>query len=114
MPLDLTAAVSEIQQGRSTAVDALARSQAAADLPVNQHTFIRRFAGTQAVAAGIDAQAAAGLPLPPLAGLSVSIKDLFDVAGHPTTGASRALDRASAAGRDCTAVSRLRSSATRT
>lgn len=108
MPLDLTAALSEIQLGRSTAVDALARSQAAADLPVNRHTFIRRFAGTQAVAAGIDAQAAAGLPLPPLAGLAVSIKDLFDVAGHPTSGASRALADATPAARDCTAVSRLR------
>ena len=108
MPLDLTAAVSDIQQRRSTAVDALARSQAAADLPVNRHTFIRRFAGTQAVAAGIDAQAAAGLPLPPLAGLSVSIKDLFDVAGHPTTGGSRALADAQPSARDCSAVSRLR------
>jgi aspartyl-tRNA(Asn)/glutamyl-tRNA(Gln) amidotransferase subunit A len=108
MPLDLTAAVSDIQLRRSTAVGALALSQAAADLPVNRHTFIRRFAGTQAVAAGIDAQAAAGLPLPPLAGLAVSIKDLFDVAGHPTTGGSRALAEAQPATRDCTAVSRLR------
>jgi amidase/aspartyl-tRNA(Asn)/glutamyl-tRNA(Gln) amidotransferase subunit A len=108
MPLDLTAVISEIQLGRSTAVDALARSEAAADLPVNRHTFIRRFAGPQAVAAGIDAQAAAGLPLPPLAGLAVSIKDLFDVAGHPTSGASRALAHAPPAAIDCTAVSRLR------
>jgi aspartyl-tRNA(Asn)/glutamyl-tRNA(Gln) amidotransferase subunit A len=108
MPLDLTAAVSDIQLRRSTAVDALALSQAAADLPVNRHTFIRRFAGTQAVAAGIDAQAVAGLPLPPLAGLAVSVKDLFDVAGHPTTGGSRALAEAQPATRDCTAVSRLR------
>jgi amidase/aspartyl-tRNA(Asn)/glutamyl-tRNA(Gln) amidotransferase subunit A len=108
MPLDLTAVISEIQLGRSTAVDALARSEAAADLPVNRHTFIRRFAGPQAVAAGIDAQAAAGLPLPPLAGLAVSIKDLFDVAGHPTSGASRALADAPPAAIDCTAVSRLR------
>jgi amidase/aspartyl-tRNA(Asn)/glutamyl-tRNA(Gln) amidotransferase subunit A len=108
MPLDLTAVISEIQLGRSTAVDALARSQAAADLPVNRHTFVRRFAGPQAVAAGIDAQAAAGLPLPPLAGLAISIKDLFDVAGHPTSGASRALADAPPAAIDCTAVSRLR------
>jgi len=108
MPLDLTAARSDILQGRSTASEMLARSQAAADAPVNAHSFIRRFHGATVVAAAVDAQHAAGAPLPPLAGLAVSIKDLFDVAGYPTTGASRALDDAPPATHDCPAVARLR------
>jgi len=41
--------------------------------------------------------AAAGVPLPVLAGRPVSVKDLFDVAGFPTTGASAA--RTAMAGR---------------
>ena len=43
-----------------------------------------------------------------LGGLSVSIKDLFDVAGQPTRAASRILADAAPAARDCTAVARLR------
>ena len=108
MPLDLTAARSDIQQGRLSAAEALARSQAAADAPLNAHSFLRRFEGGAAVAAGIDAQQRAGLPLPPLAGLAVSVKGLFDVARHPTTAASKALADAPAAARDCPAVARLR------
>ncbi|WP_332775278.1 amidase [Polaromonas sp.] len=44
-----------------------------------------------------------------LAGLPVSIKDLFDVAGQTTAAGSRVLSRAPAAQADCPAVARLRS-----
>jgi amidase/aspartyl-tRNA(Asn)/glutamyl-tRNA(Gln) amidotransferase subunit A len=51
---------------------------------------------------------AAGAPLPALAGLPVSIKDLFDVAGFPTTAASATLADAAVASVDSAAVARLR------
>jgi Asp-tRNA(Asn)/Glu-tRNA(Gln) amidotransferase A subunit family amidase len=56
----------------------------------------------------MDAQRDAGAPLPILAGLAVSIKDLFDVAGHPTTAGSRSMGDALAATHDSMAVARLR------
>src|SRR5206468_3736501 len=51
---------------------------------------------------------AAGAPLPPLAGLAVSVKDLFDVQGQPTTAGSVVLEGAPPAAADCAAVARLR------
>jgi len=43
-----------------------------------------------------------------LGGLTVSVKDLFDVAGQVTRGGARALDGAAPAGQDCVAVARLK------
>ncbi len=43
-----------------------------------------------------------------LAGLAVSIKDLFDIAGQPTTAASASMADAQPAHADCVAVRRLR------
>lgn len=43
-----------------------------------------------------------------LGGLTVSVKDLFDVAGHATRGGARALDGATPALQDCVAVARLK------
>ena len=51
---------------------------------------------------------APGIPNSPLAGLPVSVKDLFDVKGQVTAAGSRVLARASAASGDCPAVARLR------
>lgn len=106
---DLCASRARITAGEVTASALLEASLAAADGPLARHAFIRRFdAQARAVAAGVDAAHAAGAPLPPLAGLSVSIKDLFDIAGTPTTGGSTVLASSSPAGADCPAVSRLR------
>jgi aspartyl-tRNA(Asn)/glutamyl-tRNA(Gln) amidotransferase subunit A len=52
----------------------------------------------------MDALRAAGLPQTPLAGIPISIKDLFDVAGEITLAGSRALEDSSAAVRDAIAV----------
>lgn len=102
---DLHDARSAIASGRRRAVDLL-DTALAADAP---RAFVRRFeASARATAAAVDAVHAAGAPLPPLAGLAVSVKDLFDVAGAPTTGGSRALGDAPAAAADATAVARLR------
>ena len=109
MPTDLIKAASQVTSGRESASALLEASLAQADGAANRHTFIRRFdAQARAAARALDAQREAGAPLPPLAGLAVSIKDLFDVAGFPTTAASRSLHDAEPAREDCPAVARLR------
>jgi len=109
MTNDLTTARNAILQGRLTATDALLTSLASAHGSVNAHTYIRRFdTQARAAAAAVDAQVAAGAPLPRLAGLAVSVKDLFDVQGQPTTAASRVLAEVASAAGDCPAVERLR------
>lgn len=50
----------------------------------------------------------AGYRLSPLAGLPVSIKDLFDIRGEPTLAGSKALDDAPPATRDAVIVERLK------
>ncbi len=109
MTNDLTAARDAILLGQLSAADALAASLARADLPGNANTYVRRF-DKQGLAAAlsIDAQFAAGGPLPRLGGLAISVKDLFNVQGHPTTAASRVLACAQPASADCPAVARLR------
>jgi aspartyl-tRNA(Asn)/glutamyl-tRNA(Gln) amidotransferase subunit A len=56
----------------------------------------------------VDAARAGKLPLPPFAGIPISIKDLFDVAGEVTRAASRVLDTQPAAARDADIVALLR------
>jgi len=51
---------------------------------------------------------ASDAPSGPLAGMPVSVKDLFDVAGQVTKAGSKALRNASIASVDCPAVARLR------
>jgi len=109
MTPDLIAARREIAARRSTAERELDACLVAADSPANRHSFVRRFdAMARAAARAVDAQHAAGAPLPPLAGLAVSIKDLFDVAGQPTTAGSIVLRDAAPAAADAPAVARLR------
>jgi aspartyl-tRNA(Asn)/glutamyl-tRNA(Gln) amidotransferase subunit A len=109
MTKDLTAARDAIQQGRLRAADALAESLASADSSINAHTFIRRFdAQARASADAVDSIFAAGAPLARLAGLAVSVKDLFNLHGQPTTAASRVLAASPPAEADCPAVARLR------
>jgi aspartyl-tRNA(Asn)/glutamyl-tRNA(Gln) amidotransferase subunit A len=57
----------------------------------------------------IDAQRRGGAKLPTLAGIPISIKDLFDEAGVVTLGGSTVLVGAPPAARDSTVVARLRS-----
>ncbi len=61
-----------------------------------------------AQADAIDELRANGVELTPLAGLPISIKDLFDVAGEPTTAGSRVLQDAPPAEHDAPVVARLR------
>jgi amidase/aspartyl-tRNA(Asn)/glutamyl-tRNA(Gln) amidotransferase subunit A len=109
MPTDLTQAAADIADGRRSAQAALDDALLQAASSANRSTFIRRFfAPARAAAQAIDLLREAGAPLPPLAGLAVSVKDLFDVAGFPTTAASRSLRDAPPAAHDSPAVARLR------
>lgn len=103
---DLVAARERITAGAARAADLLESALAAAGSPACANTFLRRFdAGARAAAAAADAQ---GAPWRPLAGLAVSIKDLFDVQGAPTTAASAAMADAAPATADAPVVARLR------
>src|SRR5207342_1941579 len=63
----------------------------------------------RAAADAADARARAGMPLGPLDGAIVSIKDLFDIAGEVTRAGSKALAAtAKPAAADAAAVRRLR------
>ena len=106
--IDLAAARDAIATGRDCSAAIYERTQQAADGDAMRHAFIRRFGGAAGVAAFVDAQHKAGAPLPPLAGLAVSVKDLFDVAGQATTAGSIVLAERPAAAVDAIAVARLR------
>ncbi len=109
MTHDLSAAREAILLGSESATGALARSALAAGAAANAHTYLQRFTGhAEATAAAVDLQFQAGVPLPPLAGLAVSVKALFDVAGFTTTAGSVALRARAPASADCPAVARLR------
>jgi aspartyl-tRNA(Asn)/glutamyl-tRNA(Gln) amidotransferase subunit A len=65
-------------------------------------------AGARAAADAHDCLRKAGTTLSPLAGIPISVKDLFDIAGQVTRAGSRALDGSAPAGADAPAVARLR------
>jgi aspartyl-tRNA(Asn)/glutamyl-tRNA(Gln) amidotransferase subunit A len=56
----------------------------------------------------VDALRRSGSPLPALAGIPISIKDLFDEAGSTTLGGSKVLVGSPPATRDCVVVDRLK------
>jgi amidase/aspartyl-tRNA(Asn)/glutamyl-tRNA(Gln) amidotransferase subunit A len=66
------------------------------------------FEAARATALRIDRSLSDGAPLTPLAGLAVSLKDLFDVEGETTAAGSIVLADAPAAAADAPAVARLR------
>lgn len=108
-PADLHDARGHIARGHATASALVDEALRRADGAAARSVYLRRFdAMARAQAQAVDALAAAGAPLPPLAGLAVSVKDLFDIAGQPTTGASRTLADAVPAVADCSVVARLR------
>ncbi|HEY9067961.1 MAG TPA: amidase, partial [Burkholderiaceae bacterium] len=109
MSTDLIAQCERISNGTTSAEAALDAALQHARDAANRHTFISLDEPVaRAAARGVDALRAAGGPLPPLAGLAVSVKDLFDVQGQRSTAAAKALADVAPAAADCTAVARLR------
>lgn len=100
---DLTATRTRLRDGATTVPDQLERCIEAAQAPSNAHTFVRTFFDAACTTA-----VQPDLPELPLAGLAVSVKDLFDVQGQPTPAGSTVLAQAPAATQDSPAVARLR------
>jgi Asp-tRNA(Asn)/Glu-tRNA(Gln) amidotransferase A subunit family amidase len=106
---DLIAARERLASGAASALSLMDASLHAAATPAAQNAFLRLFPDlARAQAEATDRLAGAGAPQMPLAGLAVSVKDLFDIAGQPTTGGSAALADAAPAACDSTTVARLR------
>ena len=81
----------------------------AAALPSAQHVFTKTYADAALAAARhADAAQKAGVQLGALAGLPVSVKDLYDVAGETTMAGSAVCEGEPPAARDAVAVARLR------
>jgi len=96
-------------QGSTTHADLVRRALDAASAPAARAVFTRLYA-QEAIACALaaDQRRVAGLPLGALAGLPVSIKDMFDVAGETTESASPSCAENPPAKRDAVAVQRLR------
>ncbi len=92
-----------LQTRRSGASAEMERCIAMAQAPACTHVFVRTLfdeARAEAAQPGIERK--------PLAGLAVSVKDLFDVRDQPTPAGSVVLAHAPVATADCAAVARLR------
>lgn len=110
-PESLASVARRLAQGQTTSLELVDAALARIHDPQGEgaHSFIRIFAAqARAVAQGWDKMRRAGVPLPPLAGIPVSVKDLCDVAGSPTTAGSKALQDQPAANSDAAVVARLR------
>ncbi len=107
----LPALASDLAAGRTTsrALVEAALARIADPAGEGSRVFVKVY--DQAARAAADAQdrlRAAGYVASPLAGIPISIKDLFDVAGEVTLAGSRALDDAPAAAADAPIVARLK------
>ena len=107
----LTALAADLAADRTTSRTLVEEALARIADPAGEgsRVFVKVYA--EAARAAADAQdrlRRAGYVASPLAGLPVSIKDLFDVAGEVTLAGSRALDDASPAQADAPIVARLK------
>lgn len=108
-PADIAMLNRLAQQGGLSRTALLDRAQARASEPAARSVLLHEnFAAAASVAAAADAAALAGKPLHPLAGLPVTIKDLFDIAGEVTRAASASRHDAAPARHDAPVVARLR------
>ncbi len=95
-----------MQSARDRLEAVLSRLAVRAD---NESVFVKLYPeAARAAADAADARRRAGVTLGPLDGTILSIKDLFDVAGEPTTAGSLLLSTAAPALRDAVIVRRLR------
>jgi len=106
MPQDLHAQRRAIASGQMSLADAVHQARLASMSSACKHVYISHPAQLLAEVAqeSNSNQASSG----PLAGLPISVKDLFDVAGEQTQAGSIVLTDAAPALTDCPAVARLR------
>lgn len=108
-PSGITALRARIDAGQTSHEAVVAQALEGAKGPAAEHVFTRLYADAALAAARhADAARQAGVQLPPLAGLPVSIKDLYDVAGETTLAGSIVRRDAAPATQDSVAVQRLR------
>ena len=107
MKQDLHAVARAIATGQTSLPDTLLQSRKLSLEPVCAHVYTQHPADVMAAAAEAARNKPAGAT-GPLAGLPVSIKDLFDVTGEVTLAGSTAMQGAAPAAADCPAVARLR------
>lgn len=107
--LDIATLRARIARGELSHEAVVAQALEGASADAAKHVFTRLY-GDAALAAArhADASRAAGVALPALAGLPVTVKDLYDVAGETTMAGSVVCDGEPAATADAVAVARLR------
>ena len=109
MTMILSDIASRLADGRLSARDHVETCLAAIDSEDGARAFITTNADTARKQANrIDKLRAAGAALPPFAGVTLSVKDLFDIAGEVTTAGSTVLADAEPAERDATVLAHLR------
>ena len=107
----LAGLAAELAAGRTTSVELVEAALARIEDPAGEgaRTYTKTYAAAaRAAAAASDCLRALGQVPSPLAGLPISIKDLFDVAGEVTLAGSVALDDRPSAAADAPIVRRLR------
>ena len=113
LPADIHVTRHALRTGQTSPPEILERAASIAQSEVCRHVFMP---GSLAASPFLTAKtpqaspvgAAFNEPALPLAGIPVSIKDLFDVAGQTTAAGSTVLANAPPAAEDCPAVARLR------
>ncbi|MEC9102150.1 MAG: amidase family protein, partial [Pseudomonadota bacterium] len=101
----------QLQRGEATSLDLVSEALAALNSPEGQgdKTFIRVYEKEAILQAeAIDKVRKSGVELHPLAGIPISIKDLFDVAGEVTLSGSIVRKKSDVARSDAYIVSMLR------
>ncbi len=109
--LTILGLAADLAAGHTTSRDLVEAALARIADPAGEgaRSFIRVYAdNARAAADAQDRLRRAGYVASPLAGLPISIKDLFEIAGEPTLAGSTALDDRPAAARDAPVVARLR------
>jgi aspartyl-tRNA(Asn)/glutamyl-tRNA(Gln) amidotransferase subunit A len=111
MPEDLIQRSAAIAAGECRSIDALDAAAAAVQSSASRFAFIStRTEAAREVAGAVDRSVGEGRACPPLAGLAISVKDLFDVAGEVTAAGSVVLASTPPAQGDATVIARLRRS----
>lgn len=107
--MNLAAIADAVRSGRTTAFEQVSRAIArirAKDLVIGATTRVLEESALRD-AVQVDARIAAGEDVGPLAGVPFGVKDLFDVAGLPTTAGAGMRRDAAPADRDAEAIRRL-------